>query len=179
MRRALRREGGQAVVEFALVLPLIAIFLLGMVQLGLALNVRQQLEGVARQGARTFALTGDTQATAAAVRLAGSQIAQFGTRTDFSIQFLSPTGAYVRQPSGQLATLATSAENAGNAMRQWSVATVKRGDWVTIALTYSFPNPIRASVLGFRLPAAIPLGTLATARVEADPGAQARAGARP
>jgi len=172
--RWLRRERGQAVVEFALVLPLIAIFLLGMAQLGLALNARQQLEGVARQGARTFALTGDTQATAAAVQLAGGQIAQFGARTDFAIQFRSPSGEHVRQRSGQIASLATSVGNAVNAVRQWSVATVKRGDWVTITLTYSYPNPVQASVFGFRLPATIPLATSATARVEFDPSSRAR-----
>ena len=175
MRRAVRREGGQAVVEFALVLPLIAIFLLGMAQLGLALNARQQLEGVARQGARTFALTGDPQAMVAAVQLAGGQIAQFGTRTDLSIQFFALAG----DTGTNRTTLSMSVANAGDAMRRWSVATVKRGDWVAITLTYSYPNPIQASVFGFRLPAAIPLATSAAARVEADPSARAQAGARP
>lgn len=179
MRRAVRREGGQAVVEFALVLPLIAIFLLGMAQLGLALNARQQLEGVARQGARTYALTGDGLAAAAAVRLAGGQIAQFGARADLVIQVVSPTKGYRRWVSagGAVAVLETSVDNAGTALRQWSVAAARRGDWVTIRLIYHYPNPVQASVFGFRLPAVIPLSTSASARVEADPSVRAQAGA--
>lgn len=155
MRRWLRRDGGQAVVEFALVLPLIAIFLLGMMQIGLALNTRQQLEGVARQGARTFALTGDPRATVEAVRLAGRQLAAFDARAGMANTVSGPNGEQRASGGGRSLGLALPAR-------------VQRGDWMTITVTYQYPNPIQASVFGFRLPATFPLSTSASARVEYD-----------
>lgn len=140
-------------VEFALVLPLVAIFLLGMMQVGFALDVRQRLEGVARQGARTFAVTGDARATLEAIRLSGRQLGGFDVRMAMS--------SAVTGPNGQ-----AKASGGGGGLALALPSRVQRGDWITITLTYAYPNPIQASVFGFRLPASIPIGTSATARVE-------------
>ncbi len=140
-------------VEFALILPLIAIFLLGMMQVGFALNARQQLEGVARQGARTFALTADPDVSREAVRLAGRQLASFNTRASMTSSLTDANGG----PKGG---------TSGGGLALMGPERFQRGDWITIELIYQYPNPIQASVFGFRLPASIPIGTSATARVE-------------
>jgi Flp pilus assembly protein TadG len=46
---------GQAVVEFALILPILLVLILGTIQVGLALTVRMQVVYAAQQGAVTGA----------------------------------------------------------------------------------------------------------------------------
>ena len=59
MREAPRRERGTAVVEFALVLPLLLVIALALVQVGLLVRDRLLVESAARAGARTAALQED------------------------------------------------------------------------------------------------------------------------
>jgi len=63
-RRA--RERGSAAVEFALVLPLVLVVVLGLVQVGLIARDRLLVEAAARAGARAAALADDDEATRAA-----------------------------------------------------------------------------------------------------------------
>jgi Flp pilus assembly protein TadG len=66
--RLLRREDGQAIVEFALVLPLLMGLLLGIVQFGIVFNNYETLTDAARVGARkaaTARFVGDNGASAA------------------------------------------------------------------------------------------------------------------
>lgn len=56
MRRARQREDGAALVEFALVLPILSLFLFGIVQFGLAYDQKQSMNSGAREGARLAAL---------------------------------------------------------------------------------------------------------------------------
>ena len=57
-----RREGtrrghrGASLVEFALILPLLSMFLFGIVQFGLAYDAKQSINSAAREGARYAAL---------------------------------------------------------------------------------------------------------------------------
>jgi Flp pilus assembly protein TadG len=72
-----RSEEGQSAVEFALVLPLLCVIVLGIIQLGIALNHYVTLTDATRVGARkaiTTRLGGTTVADAqlAAVNAAGS-----------------------------------------------------------------------------------------------------------
>lgn len=67
MRDALRRhrgwmrcDEGNAVVEFALVTPLLIVLLLGVLQIALALHVRATLTAAAAEGARVAALSGSS-----------------------------------------------------------------------------------------------------------------------
>jgi len=59
MGNSSRRERGQSVVEFALVLPLMAVMLCSILEFGLAFDANLGLEAVSRQGARTGASLGN------------------------------------------------------------------------------------------------------------------------
>ena len=51
-----KREGGAALVEFALIVPLLTMFLFGIVQFGLAYDKKQSINSAAREGARAGAI---------------------------------------------------------------------------------------------------------------------------
>lgn len=53
-----RGDGGSAVVEFVVVLPLLLLLVLGVLQVGLALHVRATVTSAAAEGARAAALAG-------------------------------------------------------------------------------------------------------------------------
>ncbi len=48
----MRNERGQALAEFALVLPLILFFIAGIIEFGRAWNIKQAVTDAAREGAR-------------------------------------------------------------------------------------------------------------------------------
>ena len=60
-----RREGttrgqrGASLVEFALIVPLLSMFLFGIVQFGLAYDLKQSINSAAREGARMAAIPDD------------------------------------------------------------------------------------------------------------------------
>ena len=54
-----RDERGAAVVEFAIVLPILVLFIFGIVEFGRAYNARIELTSAVREGARAVALGGD------------------------------------------------------------------------------------------------------------------------
>jgi Flp pilus assembly protein TadG len=54
-------ERGAAVVEFAIVLPLLVMFLLGIVQFSLMYNRQQAIHAAAREGGRVASLSTSTQ----------------------------------------------------------------------------------------------------------------------
>lgn len=56
MDSARRSDDGASLVEFALVMPLLALFLFGIVQFGLAFDQKQSINSAAREGARTAAI---------------------------------------------------------------------------------------------------------------------------
>jgi Flp pilus assembly protein TadG len=66
--RAVRSERGAAAVEFALVVPLLVMLILGIVEFSKVYNVQSSLSAAAREGARTMALTNDQAAARTAVR---------------------------------------------------------------------------------------------------------------
>ena len=55
-----RDERGAAAVEFALVLPILVMFIFGIVEFGRAYNARIKLTSAVREGARAVALGGTT-----------------------------------------------------------------------------------------------------------------------
>jgi Flp pilus assembly protein TadG len=60
--RQCRRSRGQALVEFALILPVLMLLLLGIIEFGRAWNVKQVLTDAAREGAR-LSVVGDPSVT--------------------------------------------------------------------------------------------------------------------
>lgn len=76
---ALRKnEKGQSLVEFALVLPILLMLVLGMLEYGWMLNAKISVTAAAREGARASSVIGkensaqaDTVATAAAIKYMG------------------------------------------------------------------------------------------------------------
>lgn len=56
MARRKRVERGASLVEFALVLPLLMLFLFGIVQFGIAYDMKQSINSAAREGARAAAI---------------------------------------------------------------------------------------------------------------------------
>ena len=69
-----RRQTGSAVVEFALVLPLVLVVALSLVQVGLLVRDRLLFEAAARAGARTAAVEADEDAVRAAALAAAPDL---------------------------------------------------------------------------------------------------------
>jgi Flp pilus assembly protein TadG len=65
--RCLRNERGQALAEFALVLPLVLLFIAGVVEMGRAWNIKQAVTDAAREGARYSVVDDDEVTTMAEV----------------------------------------------------------------------------------------------------------------
>lgn len=57
--RLARSDRGAAAVEFALVVPLLLLLVLGIVEFGRAYNIQLQLTAAAREGVRAMAITDD------------------------------------------------------------------------------------------------------------------------
>ena len=80
MKRSLRDEQGQAMTEFAVVLPIVALVLFAIVQFGIAFNNYLTLTDAVRRGARTAAVSRQTGAgtstTVSAVQQAAADLTQ-------------------------------------------------------------------------------------------------------
>ena len=59
-----RDDGGSAVVEFAVITPMLVLVVLAVVQIGLCLHVRALLQSAATEGARVAAVSGGSAALA-------------------------------------------------------------------------------------------------------------------
>ena len=59
MTRRLRSERGASAVEFALIVPLLVLLVLGIAEFGHAFQVQGTLSAAAREGARAMALRND------------------------------------------------------------------------------------------------------------------------
>jgi Flp pilus assembly protein TadG len=66
--RAWKNERGQALAEFALVLPIVLLFIGGIVEFGRAYNIKQALTDAAREGARLTVVQDDETDTMAEVQ---------------------------------------------------------------------------------------------------------------
>lgn len=62
------RDGGAAVLEFALIVPLMLIMLVGIIEFGRAYSVVISLQGAVREGARSLALGEDSTTVADVIR---------------------------------------------------------------------------------------------------------------
>jgi Flp pilus assembly protein TadG len=60
MTKRIRDEGGQATVEFALILPLLLLLLLGIIEFGKAWNIAQIATDAVREGTRKCVIADNT-----------------------------------------------------------------------------------------------------------------------
>ncbi len=74
MRKQLRSERGATAVEFAFVVPLLILLVLGIAEFGRAFQVQGTISAAAREGVRMMALQNDPAAARAAVRNAASSL---------------------------------------------------------------------------------------------------------
>ncbi|SDY67787.1 TadE-like protein [Modestobacter sp. DSM 44400] len=74
MGRRLRDERGASAVEFALIVPLLVLLVLGIVEFGHGFQVQGTLSAAAREGVRAMALQNDPAAARAAVRYAADSL---------------------------------------------------------------------------------------------------------
>lgn len=77
-------ERGSAAVEFALVLPLALVLVLGLVQVGVFARDRLLVESAARAGARTAAVTDDDAAVRASALAAAPALVEANLSVDVS-----------------------------------------------------------------------------------------------
>ena len=67
-----RRDRGAAAVEFALVMPLLLVLVLGIAEFGRAYNIQTTLSAAAREGVRTMALQNSASAARTATKSAAA-----------------------------------------------------------------------------------------------------------
>ena len=113
MKTAKRSERGQALVEAALMLPLVMLVLLGIVEFGRAFNIKQGVTDAAREGAR-LAVVLDPIITKDSVRSSiRRRLGSFGiATTDISINFdtLGPPAGHWRE-SGAIQTMSVGVKH--------------------------------------------------------------------
>ena len=74
MRNRLHNERGATAVEFAFIVPLLIVLVLGIAEFGRAFQVQGTLSAAAREGVRLMALQNDPAAAKAAVRNAAPSL---------------------------------------------------------------------------------------------------------
>lgn len=91
MLKPLTHKSGQALVEFAVVFPLIIVLLFGIYEIGIALSVQQTITYAAREGARVGALTNENAQIESAIATATEFIDSNNDR--ITIQITPPNEA--------------------------------------------------------------------------------------
>lgn len=69
--RRFRSDSGAAAVEFALVVPILILLVLGIVEFGRAYNIQNSLSAAAREGVRVMAISQNATAAKTATKQAG------------------------------------------------------------------------------------------------------------
>jgi Flp pilus assembly protein TadG len=133
----LRREDGQAMVEFAIVLPLLLLLVTGMIQFGLLFNKYITLTDAARNGAQTLAIgRGLSDPCDAAVL----QTLQSGSTTGLTSGQVTPSFSSSSDYCGSGAyTYNTSGNTSGNEVE---------GDQATVTATQPFTLSVYGLTLG-------------------------------
>jgi Flp pilus assembly protein TadG len=125
-RSGTKREDGASLVEFALIVPLLAMFLFGIVQFGLAYDKKQSINAAAREGARMAAIPTNTFAAAdSATRAAFQGLVTDGTVT---VTITNATTGYSAQRIGSAAPTGASSSNPCADAEGTTVVVVARSD---------------------------------------------------
>src|SRR3954469_25030974 len=94
MRRRLREQRGASAVEFAFVVPLLIMLVLGIAEFGHAFQVQGTLSAAAREGVRAMALRNDQAGARDVVRNAAASLNPEITNTQIRVAFIDArTGA--------------------------------------------------------------------------------------
>lgn len=80
-----QRDRGAAAVEFAIVLPVLLLLLLGIMEFGRAYNVQMTLTNAAREGVRVMAITNDTTQAENTARTAAGILAPTSANSTVAI----------------------------------------------------------------------------------------------
>ena len=91
MRNRLRGERGAAAVEFAFIVPLLIVLVLGIAEFGRAFQVQGTLSAAAREGVRVMALQNDRPAAMVAVRNASTSLDPTITDAQINIRLVGGT----------------------------------------------------------------------------------------
>jgi Flp pilus assembly protein TadG len=92
MRTRLQDERGASAVEFAFILPLLLVLVLGIAEFGRAFQVQGTLSAAAREGVRMMALQNDPAAATSAVRNASGSLNPAVRVEDIDIALLDAAG---------------------------------------------------------------------------------------
>ena len=96
MWQRLRNERGASAVEFAMIVPLLLVLVLGIAEFGRAFQVQSTLSAAAREGVRTMALQNDPAAARSTVRSVASSLNPALTDAQIGI---TPTACPLTYPS--------------------------------------------------------------------------------
>ena len=98
--RALRRDAkGQALLEFALILPVLLLTVLGVIEFGRAWNLAQMMSDVAREGARRAVLADPTITQQSVQDFMANKLNSAGVPTSaITINFTDKNGAAAWHP---------------------------------------------------------------------------------
>src|SRR5688572_5650734 len=88
MTRNLREQRGATAVEFAFIMPLLILLVLGIAEFGRAFQVQGTLSAAAREGVRLMALQNDPVAARAAVRTAAASLDPAVTDAQITIRLV-------------------------------------------------------------------------------------------
>jgi Flp pilus assembly protein TadG len=105
MRRSVQDERGASAVEFAFVLPLLLVLVVGIAEFGRAFQVSGTLSAAAREGVRTMALQNDQTAAKTMVKNVASSLSP--AITDAQI-VITPASCPVTYPSATNVTVTIS-----------------------------------------------------------------------
>ena len=150
-RRTARDEGGQALVEFALVIPVLMLILLGILKFGILYNNYLQLTDAVRSGARQMSIErgqGDPCGDAAGALIASANL---GSGLTVKITDSNPADS---------ADIYTFAAPSGPGVG--TCPPIASGDAVTVAATY----PCDLNFMGINFFSGCTLKSSATERVE-------------
>lgn len=118
----LSQQKGQALVEFALILPLLVLLVFGLVEFGRAMYVKNMLNNAARAGARAAVVTPN---------LAKSQTFSFSARGTDPIQQTIYDGLLYVNKNTATASLSANGSNPA-----------RPGDIVTVSVTCNFDSVV-------------------------------------
>jgi Flp pilus assembly protein TadG len=88
IRNRISREDGVAAVEFAIILPVLALILFGVLEFGRVWSQYQLYQGAAREGARCAAVKADTDQDCDIQTEIDQSAAPFETSEDATVQFV-------------------------------------------------------------------------------------------